>query len=906
MNDLGRYRTPFAMSCAAAFVAVCVWIPLVLANAAGPSVAQLTSNVGLAGAALLGALTCALAARRTQGRTRLAWALLASGVACWAAGQVVWSIYEGLGLVPFPSPADIGYLGLPPLVVAALLSLDIGLATSAARIRAVVDGLLIGGSLLVVSWMTVLGRLVADSSGSVGDAISIFYPVGDLVVVTLVAYVLLRRRQAGMATPLYLILVAVGLIAISVADSGFMYLTLTESYASGSFIDTGWLVGFLLIALSGIRSRTSTPAHLTAASASRPLGLFLPYMAVVLGIGAALRETLAAGAHATFGALALGAIVGLVILRQLMTLMENDALTRHLEARVADRTAELQASERRFRALVQRSSDVVLVVQPGGSIAYLSDSIEPVFGYPPDELMGQPIARLIDGAAAAVLEGELALAQKVGSGIRVVELAVRHLSGELRQAEVTITNLLDEPSVAGFVLNTRDVTERNALAKQLVHDAFHDALTGLPNRSLFADRLIQALARRRKNGGVAVIFFDLDGFKVVNDTLGHPVGDRVLVAVAARLRDCVRVGDTVARLGGDEFAVLIEGADIEMVASAVTDHISASLEAPHQVDGRDISLRASAGIAVAGPGEGAEELLRNADLAMYRAKEHQSSSYAFYDPQMHASLVERVALENDLANAVERGEFVLHYQPTFSIPSGEITGVEALIRWNHPERGMVSPLTFIPVAEETGLILDIGAWVLREACRQAVEWQALRPLSMNINLSAAQLRDDRILHQVARCLNEFELPPESIVLEMTESILMDRFEETLALLTRLKEVGVRLAIDDFGTGYSSLSYLHRFPVDVLKIDRSFVEGLAARGTDAAFVRTIVQLGRALGLTTVAEGIEDEAQLAALRAIGCDIGQGFYFSKPLPVADFTEMLRSAPSLHANREGTPTPA
>jgi diguanylate cyclase (GGDEF)-like protein len=397
-----------------------------------------------------------------------------------------------------------------------------------------------------------------------------------------------------------------------------------------------------------------------------------------------------------------------------------------------------------------------------------------------------------------------------------LELPLRHRDGHHCTVQFTITNLLDNPSVGGLVLNTRDISERRQLEDQLVHQAFHDSLTSLANRALFKDRVDHALLRtKRQTPSVAVLFLDLDGFKEVNDSLGHAAGDRLLIQVAERLHSCVRPSDTVARFGGDEFAVLIEDASDDIDIIQVAERVLDGLRQPFEVNGRELHVRGSMGIArMDGDVDGADQLLRNADLAMYRAKAAGRGGYERYDPEMHTELVQRVQLESDLRRALEAGELFLQYQPTFDLGSGQIVGAEALARWNHPARGLVAPTEFIPLAEASGLIRPLGAWVLREACRQAAEWQRNsppreKPPTLNINLSGRQLQFPEVVDDVAQALEESGLPPSSLVLEMTESVLMDDNEDVLTILRRIKALGARLAIDDFGTGYSSLSYLHR-------------------------------------------------------------------------------------------------
>jgi diguanylate cyclase (GGDEF)-like protein len=394
---------------------------------------------------------------------------------------------------------------------------------------------------------------------------------------------------------------------------------------------------------------------------------------------------------------------------------------------------------------------------------------------------------------------------------------------------------------------------------------------------------------------VAVLFLDLDGFKEVNDSLGHEAGDRLLIQVAERLHSCVRPSDTVARFGGDEFAVLVEDASDDIDVVQVADRVLDGLRQPFEVKGRELHVRGSMGIArMESDVDGADQLLRNADLAMYRAKAAGRGGYERYNPEMHTELVQRVQLESDLRRALDEGELFLHYQPTFDLGSGQLVGAEALARWDHPTRGLVPPTEFIPLAEASGLIRPLGAWVLREACRQAAEWQRNsppreKPLTLNINLSGRQLQSPEVVDDIAQALEESGLPPSSLVLEMTESVLMDDNENVLDILRRIKGLGARLAIDDFGTGYSSLSYLHRFPVDILKIDRSFVERLSHSSDNAELARTVVRLGQSLQLQTVAEGVEDSTQFLTLRRMGCDVGQGFYFGRPIEAADMERLL-----------------
>ncbi|MBA3533786.1 MAG: EAL domain-containing protein, partial [Ardenticatenales bacterium] len=447
------------------------------------------------------------------------------------------------------------------------------------------------------------------------------------------------------------------------------------------------------------------------------------------------------------------------------------------------------------------------------------------------------------------------------------------------------------------------ISERKAFEEQLAHHAFHDTLTGLPNRTLFHDRVERALARAVRQGHyIAILFLDLDRFKVVNDSLGHGLGDELLIQVAQRLQDCVDEESTVARLGGDEFTILLEKVTDVTHATHVAERIATALRAPVTLEHRTLFITTSIGIVLNGSEHSRpDDLLRDADVAMYRAKARGKAQYEVYDASMNTQALERLELETDLRQAVERGEFEIYYQPLVlhGSPSegtpGRIIGTEALIRWQHPRHGLVSPGKFIPLAEEMGLILPMGQWILKEACQQLRKWQRAfpgdPPLLVSVNLSARQFQQATLVAQIAQVLQESSLLPKCLKLEITESVLMEDAAATLETLRRLKELGVQLSVDDFGTGYSSLSYLKRFPIDMLKIDRSFVQGLEDKSGDRAIVLAIISLAHTLNLEVIAEGVETRQQATILHEMGCKIGQGYYFARPMPAAELTEHLQA---------------
>jgi diguanylate cyclase (GGDEF)-like protein len=458
-----------------------------------------------------------------------------------------------------------------------------------------------------------------------------------------------------------------------------------------------------------------------------------------------------------------------------------------------------------------------------------------------------------------------------------------------------------EGQAAGAVIVFRDVSVARAMALQMTHSAEHDFLTGLPNRMLLNDRISQAIALApRHTKHVSVLFLDLDGFKHINDSLGHPIGDKLLQSIAKRLVESVRGSDTVSRQGGDEFVVLLsEVAEAEDAAITARRMLQAVAQ-PHSIDQHDLHVTTSIGVSVY-PDDGldAETLIKNADTAMYQAKENGRQSFQFFKPAMNARAVERQSTEEGLRRALERREFTLHFQPKVNLMTGVITGAEALIRWIHPTRGSVSPINFIPVAEDCGLILPIGAWVLREACQQARAWidLGLPATSMAVNVSAIEFRDENFLDSLFAILSETGLDPKSLELELTESVLMKHAASTATILRTLRENGIRVAVDDFGTGYSSLSYLQKFPVDAVKIDQSFIRQISTAGDDATIVKAVIGIARSLKLRVIAEGVQTLEEAAFLRAYRCEEAQGYYFSRPLPPQQFAMLLKNGIPEHA---------
>ena len=563
----------------------------------------------------------------------------------------------------------------------------------------------------------------------------------------------------------------------------------------------------------------------------------------------------------------------LTLAAQVALALESVALTEDLLER---------ESERRFRRLVQNSTDVIVVLEPDLTIRFATPSAKTILGFESEALVGTSLVALLrPGETEAVIELVAGLAGQT----LVHDLELRRADGRWCAVESVWNDLSQDPEVNGIVVTAHDVTKRRQLESQLTHQAFHDPLTGLANRALFTDRVTHALDRSSRSGEqLAVLFIDLDDFKTVNDSLGHAAGDDLLIGVAARLETCLRGGDTCARLGGDEFGVLLEGLRPPEEAEEVAVRIAEALETPFETAGNEVYARASIGVALGSTATGASELLRHADVAMYRAKADPAHSVEVFEAGMQDAALQRLELRADLERAVTDADFVVHYQPIVALETGRVVGLEALVRWHHPSRGLLEPDTFVPLAEDTGLIGRIGSIVLDRACRAVADWQCTVPgadrLRLSVNISGHQLADSSFPGEVRGILADCGLRPADLMLELTESVLMGDGETAVLRLERLKDLGVRIAIDDFGTGFSSLSYLHRFPVDTLKIAKPFVDRVG-HGEVGRLAAAIVSLGESLRLEIVAEGIEEAEQRDGLRALGCALGQGYYFARPLP-------------------------
>jgi diguanylate cyclase (GGDEF)-like protein/PAS domain S-box-containing protein len=632
-------------------------------------------------------------------------------------------------------------------------------------------------------------------------------------------------------------------------------------YLPGGLQDVVYLACYLPVAVAG-REQIRTLARPSPESSRRSgaLARSLPYAAMAAAFLALMD--LSRGGLGGQASLMIGVVFALTLL-----LMFRQAVV-------------LRMAEEHYASLVANATDVIMIVDADGAVRFASPASIRTLGLKPEQITGKSLAELWGGADGERLRSFLHEIARTPSGVvGPVELHVERLS---RVVEAVGSNLSGDPAVRGLALNLRDITERKVLEEKLRQLAFHDPLTRLANRNLFRDRVQHALTRTPRDGKcAAVMFLDVDNFKNINDSLGHDAGDRLLQAVAQRIAQMCRSSDTVARLGGDEFGVLLEGLRTPAEAQSVADALIESLGAPFALEGRQVRVTASVGIAYSGTDTAAETLLSNADLAMYHAKAAGKNRHATFQPKMQTLLQERLRLEGDIDRALTRQEFFLEYQPIVDLGNRMILGVEALVRWRNPETGVLMPASFIPVLEECGQIARLGRWVLMQACRDMCAWRqgiaGGASLRLAVNISARHLQHGELVHDVLEALEGSGFEAGNLVIEMTESTMMYDTGVNLERFHRLKALGVKVAIDDFGTGYSSLSYLHRFPIDILKVDRSFVTGLISSSDGPELARAVITLGETLGLEAVAEGIEQEPQVAALLALGCVAGQGFLFS-----------------------------
>jgi diguanylate cyclase (GGDEF)-like protein/PAS domain S-box-containing protein len=877
--------------------------PITIAYLAGPLNAGPVFN----GIGFGACIAIVVGVRTHKPAARLPWYLIALGQGLFAAGDVLAYNYKALfgTALPFPSLADPLYLAVYPLTVAGLLLL-IRRRSPGRDWASLVDSVIVTIGLALLSWVFLISPYAHDTTLDLGaKLVSIGYPLGDILMMGVAVRMAVGAGRRG---PAYYMMIG-AIAAVLATDSVYGWIQLHGLYTPGDLLDGGWVVYYVLLGAAALHPSMTTVSSATAPKVelTRTRIIGIAVAALIAPVIDLLKSSERGGSDAiVIGA---GAILlfGLVVVRMIGLSRAHDAAARRESA--LRESALRTESEMRLSALVQHSSDVIMVLASDATVEYVSPSIRQVLGYAASDFVGR---RLLDDVTEddrarvqSALDGLLARASEPSEAF---EFRVRHRDGRLLHAECLFTNLLEHATVGGIVVNLRDITERKRFEEQLTYQAFHDSVTDLANRALFRDRVEHALSRRGEAGRpLAVLFLDLDDFKIINDTFGHAAGDRLLQTVSARLRSTLRASDTVARLGGDEFAVLLEDSSDETGVSEIVAQLLEIIRAPLWLDDREASVQCSIGIAVArrsvsspAAATTVDELLRNADAAMYKAKDAGGNTFRHFKPEMHETVVKALALRTDLRAAIAAEELTLAYQPIFDLGTGVISGYEALLRWEHTARGTVSPATFIPAAEQSGLIIPLGRWVLERACLEAVAFQHDDPRAkhraVSINISAQQLQRVEIVDEVRNALHASGLDPHDLMLEITESLMISDVELAIERLGALRQLGVQVAIDDFGTGYSSLNYILQLPIDVLKIDKRFIDSVDGNGKQSKLTAAIISLAGVLDLRCVAEGVERPAQRERLKELGCDYAQGFLLGRPMSAEAMHTLLReTVPSL-----------
>ncbi|MGW2277557.1 putative bifunctional diguanylate cyclase/phosphodiesterase [Streptomyces sp. NPDC001770] len=859
-------------------------------------------DFGLSLAALIASVSCFLYAGAAGRPSRAAWLLFSFSSAMAACGNAIWGWYEVVldGHVPPLSAADFFFLCFAPPAIVGLLVLAKRPVSRAGWVCLVLDAWLIGGSLLTLSWSLALAHttdVVGEGESVARAALSLAYPLLDIVLVSMVLALHFRRNNANRSAVNTAI---AGLALTVVSDALFTSPLLRSTYHSGQLLDAGWFAGSLLLAYApwGVRHTTAPAGHPAYAerpgragrTTSRPiagsLAALTPYLAAAvctLGILYNVVEGRRVDGVVVFTGCA---VVLALVLRQAIMLLDNLTLTQ-----------ELAQQENHFRSLVQGSSDVIMIADPNGKLRYVSPAAAGVYGCPAEDLLETELISIIhpDDRGRVVHQVRRFLAAPPAEEPTTrIECRFRSGSGDWLNVESTVNR-----HHGGLLLNSRDVTERVRLQAQLQHNAEHDPLTDLPNRALFTSRVRQALGGRRAGDlGTAVLFIDLDGFKAVNDTIGHQAGDELLVQAARRLADSVRAADTAARLGGDEFAALIVGdgtrdqAAREYQVHEIADRLRLTLSQPYLIGTGEVRVAASIGVAFAEPGITPTDLMRNADLAMYRAKAAGKDRVELYAPQMQADVVRRSELAARLRTALREGEFALLHQPVVHLASGTVAAVAAQARWRSAQGILFTPAEFLRVADDGDRTAELGRWLLEEAVQQAAErTRAGYPVSVSVRLSAGRLLDNALpFGSVEALLTRHGLPSGALMIEVGDSDPRISFDELERRLVALRRLGVRIALDGFGSGYAAINALRRLPIDVLKLDRGLVEGVVESARLHKITSGLLRIACDLGMQSVADGVDVPEQVLALRSMGCTHGQGMAFSGPLDEYRLRHALR----------------
>lgn len=848
----------------------------------GPRLLNLTEvglkwwfNTGWLVAPALGAVCCARAALNSVGRDRKAWRDLALGCGLWLGGTVAWQYYELRDITaPFPGPADAAYLGTTIFFMTGLFRY--GYVSREANRVQICNFAIAVCSVALTTLILLAPQMRASTAGLAGTFVAYLYPVFWFATAAFGALCLLL--YASREKRLILGLLVIGILAEALGDLFYGMSLMGADYAVGSFFDGFWFICFLLIAWAGYEQAEVVQRHSRSAPGApcywQSVGeAFVPAVAVSLvllaGVGSGAFSDKIAVVFVAPAALLFSGLLGV---------REHWILSTERDFKAA-----ASESRERLSAVLESTTDSVAVLDRDWRIIYMNQRAQDLLGHVPNFRVGASLWDAFPEYVGGTFDQQYRRAMETQTPVEFEE----HVPTLGLWLEIHAY-----PSPETLSVFFRDVTARRETREQMEFLAHHDSLTGLANRVVFRRALEQALGSRTEGARVATLCLDLDDFKEVNDTLGHPAGDALLMQIAERLVGCVRDNDVVARLGGDEFAVVLHDVGDRSEVAALAERIIDAMAAPYVIDDQSVMVATSLGIALSPDhSERPDEVFKKADIALYCAKTAKTAgrgTYRFFEAAMEERVKARQALKTDLSVSLRRSELALVYQPILDLRTDEVRSFEALLRWNHPDRGAVSPLEFIPLAEETGLILPIGDWVLEQACMEARYWPA--SIGVAVNLSPCQIRSHRLPARIAATLVKTGLNPQRLELEITESVLLHDTDANLATLRELLDIGVRITLDDFGTGYSSLGYLQKFPFTKIKIDRSFINGLSESEESQSIVRAVIGLGHSLGVKITAEGIETRQQLDRLREQSCDEAQGYFFSRPVPGRDVAPLLR----------------
>lgn len=855
------------------------------------------SNIFQTIAPIIGSILLFITYKKIEASEKSFWLFMGLGTLCYALNMLVWDYHEIILQRPntFYISTILSFSLMYLFYLTAILGKIFKGRSFYKGFHSVLDALIVMSTLATISYNFVINPVLQYShKNSLGLALTyICSPILDLILLFGVLYLYFTSAEI-LYYKVYMLL-SWGMFMFSLADSGYLFLLLKGTYHTGSFYDPLWSFAYITLGIAGIYSLHIKQSNIQNAKISSKMSIFnttSPYILVTIFTVVELIYS--------HGNITTGMIITtmLVIIKQFLVIIDNKSLLQdisvlnyELEDKVKRRTRELEESQQRYKSLFEQNSSAIYSLDLEGKITSINSACEKLTGYSSTEVLGTPVSDLLDIKSKKL--SHLYFNRVINGGSQNFEISFTTKHKIRLELEVTAVPIIVDNMVIGMYVIIKDITENKKSRQKIHHMAFHDSLTGLPNRRLFQNTLEELLSDSENTSlRTAVMYIDLDRFKGVNDTLGHEMGDLLLVAVSTRLKNCLRNTDLIARQGGDEFTVLLPNLTSKADAAKVAEKIINALNEPFLINEQELAISSSIGIAIF-PDDGKDSvtLMKNADAAMYRVKEEGKNGYQLYTPEMNQIASKKFMLEKSLKQAIKQNELLLYYQPQIDVRSNKIIGTEALVRWKHPELGLISPGEFIPLAEETGLILPMSEWILKTACSQMKLWleKGYELPKMAVNISPKQFQLNNFIEIISGILKDTGLKGEYLDLEITESIAMQNENEVISKILELRHMGSTVSIDDFGTGYSSLSYLKKFPITTLKIAQQFVSEIKGDSDEEAIVSAIIAMAKNLNLNIIAEGVETEAHIKFLSNQKCHNMQGYFFNRPMPAEEFEKVL-----------------